>query len=492
MSHRCRRNFWDRREFLFKSGGGISGLALTYLLERQGLLAAAANGADACSAAAVGVNPYAAKPPHFKPRATAVISLFMGGGWSQVDTFDPKPALAKYAGEPIDGKVKGDVIVRQGFPGPLMPSPFTFRKHGESGIEIADLFPHLSTHVDEIAFIRSVYGRSNDHVQGTYEMQTGQINLGFPSVGSWVTYGLGSVASSLPAYVVMTDARGGPLGGPNDWSAGYLPASYQGTLFRSTGDPIVDLKPPAGLTSEDQRARLDALAKLNELDMQKFPGNSELAARISSYELAYRMQGCAPGAVDVASESEATRKLYGLDDKVSEPFGRQCLMARRLVEHGVRFVQIFAGGVGNQNTDTWDAHDDIKTNHTQHAAETDRPMAGLLADLKGRGLLDSTLVIMHSEFGRMPISQRGVGRDHNPGTQTVLMAGAGIKGGQVIGASDEFGLKAMEQPISYHDLHATMLHLLGLDHTKLTYRFNGRDMRLTDVYGTLIPQIVNA
>jgi uncharacterized protein (DUF1501 family) len=323
-------------------------------------------------------------------------------------------------------------------------------------------------------------------------MQTGQINLGYPSVGSWVTYGLGSISSSLPAYVVMTDARGGPLGGPNDWSAGFIPAAYQGTQFRSTGDPIVDLKPPVGMTAEAQRARLDALAKLNELDMEKFPGNSELAARISSYELAYRMQGCAPDAVDIASESDATKKLYGLDDKVSEAFGRQCLMARRLVERGVRFVQIFAGGVGNQNTDTWDAHDDIKTNHTQHAAETDRPMSGLLTDLRARGLLDHTLVIMHSEFGRMPISQRGVGRDHNPGTQTVLMAGAGVKGGQVIGASDEFGLKAMEQPISYHDLHATMLHLLGLDHTKLTYRFNGRDMRLTDVYGTLIPQIVKA
>ena len=492
MSHRASKNFWDRREFLFKSGGGISGLALAYLLGRDNLLAAPAPPvSEACSAPAKGVNPYAPKPPHFKPRATAVISLFMGGGWSQMDTFDPKPALTKYAGEPIDGKVHGDVIVRQGFPGPLMPSPFSFKKYGQSGIEVSEIFPHLAQHVDDIAFLRSVYGRSNDHVQGTYEMQTGQINLGFPSVGSWVTYGLGSVASSLPAFVVMTDARGGPLGGPNDWSAGFMPAAYQGTLFRSTGDPIVDLKPQAGLTADEQRARLDALAKLNELDMQKFPGNSELAARISSYELAYRMQGCAPGAVDLNTESEATKKLYGLDNKITEPYGRQCLMARRLVEHGVRFVQIFAGGVGNQNTDTWDAHGDIKSNHTQHAAEVDLPTVGLLKDLKARGLLDSTLVIMHSEFGRMPISQRGVGRDHNPGTQTVLMAGAGVTGGQVIGASDDFGYKAMEQPISYHDLHATMLHLLGLDHTKLTYRFNGRDMRLTDVYGTLVPQITN-
>jgi hypothetical protein len=490
MSHSRNKNFWDRREFLFKSGGGISGLALAYLLGQDNLLAAPTV-SDACSAPPVGVNPYAPKPPHFKPRATAVISLFMGGGWSQMDTFDPKPALTKYAGEPIDGKVHGDVIVRQGFPGPLMPSPFSFKKYGQSGIEVSEIFPHLAQHVDDMAFIRSVFGRSNDHVQGTYEMQTGQINLGFPSVGSWVTYGLGSVASSLPAYVVMTDARGGPLGGPNDWSAGFMPAAYQGTLFRSTGDPIVDLKPQAGMTPEDQRARLDALAKLNELDMQKFPGNTELAARISSYELAYRMQGCAPGAVDINSESEATKKMYGLDDKVTEPYGRQCLMARRLVEHGVRFVQIFAGGVGNQNTDTWDAHGDIKSNHTQHAAEVDLPTVGLLKDLKARGLLDTTLVIMHSEFGRMPISQRGVGRDHNPGAQTVLMFGAGIKGGQVIGSTDDFGYKAQEQPISYHDLHATMLHLLGLDHTKLTYKFNGRNMRLTDVYGTLIPQIAN-
>ena len=490
MSHHCSKHFWDRREFLFKSGGGISGLALAYLLNREQLLAETTQ-PNGCSAPAIGANPYAPKPPHLAPRATAVISLFMGGGWSQMDTFDPKPMLAKYAGEPIDGKVAGDVIVRQGFPGPLMPSPFSFKRHGQSGIEVSEIFPHLAREVDQIAFLRSVYGRSNDHVQGTYEMQTGQINLGFPSVGSWVTYGLGSAASSLPAYVVMTDARGGPLGGPNDWSAGFMPAVYQGTVFRATGDPIVDLKPHASMAQEDQRARLDALAKLNEIDLQKYPGNSELAARIASYELAYRMQGCAPEAVDLNGESEATKKLYGLDEKVTEPFGRQCLMARRLVERGVRFVQIFSGGLGNQNVDTWDAHGDIKANHSQHAAEVDLPTVGLLKDLRSRGLLDTTLVIMHSEFGRMPISQRGVGRDHNPGTQTVLMFGAGIKGGQVIGASDDFGYKAQQQPISYHDLHATILRLLGLDHTKLTYRFNGRDMRLTDVYGTLIPQIVS-
>ena len=244
------------------------------------------------------------------------------------------------------------------------------------------------------------------------------------------------------------------------------------------------------MSVEQQRARLDTLARLNEMDMARNPGNSELAARISSYELAYRMQGCAPEAVDTSSESEATRKLYGLDEAITEPFGRQCLMARRLVERGVRFVQLFHGGLGVQNTDTWDAHSNLKENHSQHAAETDQPIAALLTDLKARGMLDSTLIVWHAEFGRMPISQRGVGRDHNPGTMTGWMAGAGIQGGQAVGASDEFGYKAEQQRVSPHDLHATMLHLLGMDHTKLTYRYNGRDMRLTDVHGTPIPQIV--
>ena len=480
--HNACKTCWSRRDFLFRSGGGVSGLALAYLLNQQQLLAGELDTtSSACAATPVGFNPFAPKPPHFKPRATAVISLFMTGGVSHVDTFDPKPALTKYAGQPLDGKVAGDVIVRQGHPGPLMPSPFGFKRYGQSGIEISDLFPHVGSHADEIAFLRSVYGQSNDHVQATYEMQMGQTRMGFPSLGSWVTYGLGSENASLPAYVVIHDPRGGPIGGVTDWSAGFLPASYQGTLFRATGDPIVDLRPPSSVSPEQQRARLDLLAKLNELDMQQVPANSDLAARISSYELAFRMQGCAPEALDITRESEATRKLYGLDDPITEPFGRQCLMARRLVEHG---------GMGNQNVDTWDAHGDVKANHSQHAAESDRPIAGLLTDLKSRGLLDSTLVLWHAEFGRMPISQRGVGRDHNPGAMTVWMAGGGINGGQAIGASDEFGYKAEQQPISYHDLHATILQLLGIDHKKLTYRFNGRDMRLTDVYGVPIPQIV--
>ena len=324
--HHCRKkSFWSRRDFLFRSGGGIAGVALADLMNRQHLLEAAQS--DTCEAPIPG-NPFAPKPPHFAPRATAVISLFMSGGVSQVDTFDPKPALTKYAGQPM----ADSVVVRQGHPGPLMPSPFGFIRGGQSGLEVSEIFPHLAKKADDLAVIRSHYGRSNDHIQATYEMQSGQIRMGFPSVGSWVTYGLGAESSSLPAFVVMNDYRGGPLGGPNDWSAGFMPATYQGTLFRAVGDPIVDLQPPEGVSETQQRARLDALAKLNEIDIAQNPGNSELAARISSYELAYRMQGCAPEAVDTSAESDATKKLYGLDDSITEPFGRQCLMARRLVE----------------------------------------------------------------------------------------------------------------------------------------------------------------
>ena len=412
----------------------------------------------------------------------------MSGGVSHVDTFDPKPSLNKYAGPPA--RRKGDMIVRQGNPGPLMPSPFSFRKYGQCGMDVSEIFPRLATKVDELAFLRSVKGQSNDHVQAHYELMTGMIRAGFPSVGTWVTYGLGSENRNLPGFVVIYDARGGPFGGSATWSSGFMPASYQGTVFRSSGVPIIDLNPPDSVAPEQQRARLDLLGKLNEMDAQKYPGNTELAARISSYELAYRMQGCAPEAVDIGGESPAVKKLYGLDNPTTEPFGRQCLMARRLVERGVRFVQLFHGGLGVQNIDTWDAHENVADNHGRHAAEVDLPIAGLLTDLKASGLLDTTLLVWHSEFGRMPISQRSVGRDHNPGAMSMWMAGAKIEGGQVIGTSDEFGYKAEEQPIAVHDLHATMLHLLGMDHTKLTYRANGRDMRLTDVYGELIPQIV--
>jgi len=469
--------FLSRRDFLFQAGEGISGLALTCLLQQDGLL-----GAQVPS-------PFAAKAPHFKPRAKAVISLFMCGGVSHIDTFDPKPALERYHGQPLP--VEGEIQVQQGYPGPILRSPYKFKRYGQSGIEVSDLFPHMATCVDDFALIRSATGRSNDHSISHFEWNTGALLPGFPSVGSWVTYGLGTQNQNLPAFVVIYDPRGGPYNGPNNWSAGYLPASYQATVFRSSGDPILDLRPPSNyLTPEQQRARLDHLARLNQHHEERNPGSSELAARIASYELAYRMQRDAPEAVDLANESVETRRLYGLDHPVTEPFGKQCLAARRLIERGVRFVQLYSGAYVNSNVDTWDAHDSIVDNHGQHALEVDQPIAGLMRDLKQRGLLETTLVIWHTEFGRMPISQRGVGRDHNPGAMSLWMAGAGIRGGQVIGASDEFGYKTIEQPITVYDLHATILHLLGLDHKRLTYFFSGRQMRLTDVHGELIPQLV--
>src|ERR1700681_2026818 len=293
------KRFWSRRDFLFESCGGISGLALAHLLTQDGLLAATANDA-ACDSKPVGFNPFAPRPPHFAPRAKSVISLFMSGGVSHVDTFDPKPALEKYAGQPLSGK--GEIVVRQGHPGPLMPSPFTFKKYGQSGIEVSELFPLIAgQHVDDLALIRSVYGKSNDHGQAHYELATGMIRMGFPSVGSWVTYGLGTENQNLPAFVVIYDAHGGPFGGPANWGSGFMPASYQGTVLRPSGMPIVDLQPPAGVTPDEQRAGLDLLMKLNEKDAEKFPGNTELTARIESYELAYRMQSCAPEAVDVTA-----------------------------------------------------------------------------------------------------------------------------------------------------------------------------------------------
>ncbi|MDA2926434.1 DUF1501 domain-containing protein [Acidobacteria bacterium AH-259-G07] len=484
-----KKSFISRRDFLFEAGEGISGLALVYLLAGEGLLAARPEGgASPCASSSEIQSPLTPRPSHLEPRAKAIISLFMSGGVSHVDTFDPKPMLMKYHGQPLTGK--GRVKVRQGYPGPLMKSPFGFKKYGESGIDVSDLFPHVGSMVDDLAFIRSAQGRSNDHVVAHYEWNTGSVLMGFPSVGSWITYGLGSENQNLPGFVVIYDYRGGPFSGPANWSSGFLPASYQGTVFRATGDPILDLKPPTSVSPEQQRARLDHLAWLNEEHAKKYPGSTELSARIAAYELAYRMQGCAPEAVDLSKESEATKRLYGMDDPVSEPFGKQCLLARRLVERGVRFIQLYNGAIVQQNVDTWDAHSNLVENHTMHAREVDKPIAGLIQDLKQRGMLEETLVIWHSEFGRMPISQRGVGRDHNPGAMTVWMAGAGIRGGQVIGATDEFGYKAAEQVVSCHDIHATLLHLLGLDHKRLTYFFNGRHMRLTDVHGELIPQIV--
>lgn len=463
----------SRREWLWRAGAGIGGVALADLMARQNLLASPASA-------------LAARLPHFASKVKAVISVFCYGGVSQVDTFDPKPELTRRQGEALTGK--GEVVVSQGNPGALMASPWSFQKYGQCGMDVSELFPNVGGMADDIAFIRSMYALSNDHAPALFQMNTGSILAGHPSLGSWVTYGLGTENQNLPAFVVFSDWRGGPIGGAPNWGNGYMPAAFQGTPFRSTGDPIVDLKPQKETSPGRQRRWLDLLGKLNDEHLRRNPGDSELAARIASYELAYRMQSNAPEAVDVGNEPEHIRKQYGLDQKVTEYFGRQCLMARRLVERGVRFVQIYSGG-GNFD-ENWDAHFNLKGNHELHAAETDKPIAGLLKDLKQRGLFDSTLVIWHGEFGRMPISQQMVGRDHNPLGFTIWLAGGGIKGGSIVGSTDEFGYQAQENRKSVNDLHATILHLLGLDHEKLTYYHNGRQMRLTDVSGNVIREVL--
>ncbi|MBI3209375.1 MAG: DUF1501 domain-containing protein [Candidatus Solibacter usitatus] len=469
------QRFYSRRELLARAGGGIGSLALADLLTR-----------GQAGAATAPTNPLAPRKPHFTAKAKAVISIFCYGGVSHMDTFDPKEELYRRRGEALSGK--GNVVVSQGNPGGLMPSPWKFRKYGQCGMDVSELFPKVAEHVDDVAFIRSMYSLSNDHGPALFQMNTGSVLPGHPSMGSWLTYGLGSENENLPGYVVFTDPRGGPIGGAPNWMNGYMPASYQGTQFRSTGDPIVDLKPSTEMTPERQRRWLDLLANMNAEHAKKNPEDTELSARIASYELAFRMQTHALDAVDLNKESEATRKLYGIGNDVTEYFGRQCLMARRLVERGVRMVQLYSGG-GNFQT-SWDAHWEIVENHGQHAAETDGPIAGLIKDLKSRGLFDSTLIIWHGEFGRMPISQRMSGRDHNPYVFTVWLAGGGIKGGALVGSSDEFGYKVAENGKSVNDLHATILHLMGMNHEKLTYPHNGRQMRLTDVSGNAIREII--
>ena len=480
--HGCGRHektVYTRRELLGRLGGGVAGLAFMDMLQKDGLLLPAAHAQE-------DRNPLAPKPPPLVPRAKFVISVFCYGGCSHIDTWDPKPALEKYQGQTMEGV--GEVETIMGDPGGLLPSPFKFKRHGESGIEVSSLFPHMAGHVDDIALIRSMYGISPAHSPALFQMNTGSILNGHPSVGSWVTYGLGSETSDLPGFMVFTDYRGGPINGPPNWGSGYLPAAYQGTQLRDGDRPIIDLKPSQDRTPEQQQRWLRMLREMNERHAEQNPLDSELSARTYSYELAYRMQGHAPEAIDIRSETEATKKLYGIDVEPTNYFGRQALMARRLVERGVRYVQIFSGG-GNFVTD-WDAHFDLVINHKLHCAETDKPLAGLIKDLKSRGMWDDTLIVWHSEFGRLPISERMDGRDHNNKGFTVWLAGGGIKGGTVVGATDQYGYQAVENRKSVYELHATILHMLGLDFNDLTYRFNGRDMRLTDVHGKVIEEVL--
>jgi len=472
------RNPLSRRQLLQRAGGGFGMLALASLLDRAG---------------AASLNPLAPKSPPLRARAKSVIWIFTNGGPSQVDTWDYKPELAKRDGQPLEG-----FDTKTGFfpgsVGPLMKSPFEWQQHGKSGTWTSGLFPHLSQHVDKMTFIHSCWTKSNNHSPALFMMNTGETRMGFPCVGSWVTYGLGSVSDSLPAFVVMSDPknRGLPKGTALNWGAGFLPSVYQGTWLRPQGEPIDNLKRLSNLTDEGQRAQLDLLAKLNRASLGGSAVESELSARIESFELAYRMQTAAPEAFDVSKEPEHVKKLYGLDQPHCAHIASQCMMARRMVERGVRFVQIYSGGMDNQQS--WDCHADLVGNHTGFASETDQPVAALLADLEQRGLLNDTLVVWGGEFGRLPVSQKGgkPGRDHNPHAFTVWLAGGGVKGGFHYGETDEIGHKAVVNRVGVHDLQATLLHALGLDHEKLTFKFQGLDQRLTGVEKSRVVQEIFA
>jgi hypothetical protein len=471
--------YHSRREFLARAGGGFGLLALADLLR-----------AEEPKSATHPENPLSPREPHFAAKAKRVIWLFMNGGPSQVDTWDHKPELDKRDGQDLKGFDPNTGFFSAQV-GPLMKSPFKWAKYGQCGKMVSDLFPNMAKHVDKMAFIHSLWSDSNNHSPALFKMNTGFSRMGYPCVGSWVTYGLGTESQSLPAFCVMYDTlgRGIPKGHALNWGAGFLPTVFQGTAFKPQGEPIDNLTRPTDITQARQREQLDLLAKLNKKGMEKMPGEPDLTARVETFELAYRMQMAAPDALDLNKETEETKKLYGLDNPKATHFAKQCLIARRLVERGVRFVQIYSGGM--ENDLSWDGHNNIVKNHGGFAAETDQPIAGLLEDLDRRGLLKDTLVIWGGEFGRLPIVQKGSGgRDHNPHTITYWLAGGGVKGGVSYGASDEIGFKAVENRVSINDFHATVLHLLGLDHKKLTYRYNGRDFRLTDVAGTVVKDIL--
>jgi hypothetical protein len=467
----------NRRDFLTRAGGGFGMLALASLLQEQGLLAADAVEENA-------PNPVAVKPPHFPARAQRVIFLFMAGGPGQVDTFDPKPELTRLHGQTLPASF-GPVRTRRGVDkNRLLASRRTFTRRGQAGIEVSDLFPHLGDCVDDMCVLRGCRGDSVTHPESVYLMNTGSILMGRPSLGAWVSYGLGTENQNMPAYVVLPDPAGWVKGGAPAWGNGYMPAAYQGTVFRGGTSPLLNLNTPAGITNPQQRRTLDLVGQLNRRHFEDRQDDTQLAARIAAYELAYRMQSTATEAVDLRSESPAVRALYGLDQGTTSEFGTRCLLARRLVERGVRFVQVYCG-----DTNGWDGHSNLEENHGRLARQSDLPIAGLLRDLKARGLLDSTLVVWGGEFGRTPMSEGTTGRDHNPYGFTMWLAGGGVKGGQVIGATDPVGLRAVDDVSHVHDVHATILHLLGLNHRRLTFLHNGRRERLTDIAGEVIERV---
>ncbi|HEX3999519.1 MAG TPA: DUF1501 domain-containing protein [Pirellulales bacterium] len=463
-----------RREFLWEAGAKFTGLALTAMLADSGFF-------PGQSLAAVSGNPLAPKPPMMPAKAKSVIFLFMYGGPSHVDTFDYKPKLY-----PLDGKIVPIKTFGRGGKkneGRVVGPKWKFKQYGQSGKWVSDLFPNLATCVDDIAFIHSMTADSPIHGSAMLQMNTGKILSGSPCLGSWTNYGLGSVNENLPGFVVMLDPTGGPISGAKNWSSGYMPATYQGTLLRSAGEPILDLRPPEGISDPMQRDLLDSLQEFNASHEAARSDNSNLAARIASYELAYAMQRYAPEAVDISQESAATKELYGLTEPRTQEFGRRCLLARRLVERGVRFVQLYAGGAHNDQN--WDAHGDLVKNHTFHAGRTDRPIAGLIKDLKQRGLLDETLIIWGGEFGRQPTAEyaKGTGRDHNAYGFTMWMAGGGIKGGTSVGQTDDFGSAAVADRFQVKHLHATALTQMGLDPNHLTYFYGGLKQKLVGVQG---------
>ena len=477
--HSCSRSA-SRRDFLQRAGLGFGSVALTGLLHQEGIVAAP-----------VSNNPLAEKPSRFAPKAKAIIWLFQTGSPSQVDTFDYKPELQKRDGTQLAG-----ADPKTGFfttSGKCLKSPFKWAQHGESGAWTSEIFPNISKHVDDIAFVYSCYSQSNNHTPAMLELNSGMIRQGFPSMGSWLTYGLGSENSNLPAYVVMHGTK--PRGADPIWSSGFLPSVYQATAIDPRGTaPISNLQRPGELNGDQQRSLLDVLNTANSKHAEKRPFDRDLNARLESFELAYRMQTSAPEAFDLAQEPDHVQKAYGLDRNESKDYGRQCLIARRLIERGVRYIQVFAScpnTPGGAVSDVpWDGHSDINGNHRACAGTVDQPTAALLSDLKQRGLLEDTIVIYGGEFGRTSDSQGEGGRDHNPNAFTTWFAGGGFKGGTQYGASDEFGYKSVENRVNAHDIHATILHQMGIDHTGLTYRFNGRDFRLTDVEGEILHDIL--
>lgn len=470
----CRRT---RREFLWQAGSGFGAVALSQMLSRDDFF----NRAQAAAPAGHFVNPMAPKPPLSPAKAKNVIFIFCYGGPSHVDTFDYKPKLYGLDGQTIPVKTFGRGGHRN--EGRVVGPKWEFKQYGQCGKRVSDLFPHLATCVDDIAFIHSMYAESPIHGSAMYMMNSGRILSGHPCLGSWVTYGLGSENENLPGFVVMLDPSGGPISGPKNWSSGYMPAAYQGTIVRADATPIHNLTPPEGLSADMQRKMLDRLREKNQEHAASRGDNSELTARIAAYELAYKMQEHAPEAVDFAQETAETQTLYGLDDERTAVFGRKCLLARRLVERGVRFIQIYSGGAHNDQN--WDAHTDIVANHTKHAGDTDKPIAGLLKDLRRRGLLDETIIVWGGEFGRQPTAEyaKGTGRDHNAYGFTMWLAGGGIKGGVSVGETDELGSAAVTDRCHVKNLHATILTQMGLDPNRLSYFYNGLDQKLVGVEG---------